>query len=137
MEMDFIKEVMSGRPIYLNAEIPLEEIKRIEVKRIPNKIGGAWRGLAVLINSKGGYIGDVNDWGFITTDKGDWAGAFTSKPLEIIYEVYNESGWTSISEDVYKRLKTEYPMVSIREFPSRGPFGVSKCREVTDLIHIV
>lgn len=121
MEMDFIKELFSGKKIYLTTD--LSDIFRIQISRRPGYLmngtlnsDDAWRPITIFTGRRM-YYGNVNGW----------QGAFTLKPITPIYEVYTLNGWEKITAEEYEVL-AKVPKVAVRATTRRN------CIEVTDLI---
>lgn len=132
MEIDFIKELFSGKKIYLTTDLP-KDIFRVQISRKPGyRMGGklsdsdTWRPLTIFTRSRT-YYGNVNNWGGITDLGNNWQGAFTLEPTIPIYEVYTLNGWEKITAKEYEAL-IKVPEVSVRVATRRN------CIEVTDMI---
>lgn len=115
MEIDFIKELFSGKKIYLTTD--LSDIFKIQISRRP----------ITVFTKRHIYYGNVNGWGGVTDSNNNWQGAFTLKPITPIYEVYTLNGWEKITAEEYEVL-TKVPKVAVRATTRRN------CIEVTDLI---
>ena len=131
MEIDFIKELFSGKKIYLTTD--LSDIFRIQISRRPGYLmngtlnsDDAWRPITIF-TGRHMYYGNVNGWGGVTDSNNNWQGAFTLKPITPIYEVYTLNGWEKITAEEYEVL-TKVPKVAVRATTRRN------CIEVTDLI---
>lgn len=132
MEIDFIKELFTGKKIYLTTDLP-KDITKIRISKRPGYLmngvlnsNDVWRPLTIFTKDHI-YYGNVNEWGGITDAENNWQGAFTLKPITPIYEVYTLDGWKEITAKEYEIL-IAISKVSVRVTTRRN------CMEVTDLI---